>query len=70
MTDDTPQSREPSELAQRINRLKKSVLDSVRERERLPQPLFWSLFNHEIQDIKRDRAIERQRRKILLGVDL
>lgn len=51
---------EPSALAQEIKRLNSSVMKTLQTRERLPQPLFWSLFNDQLKSIKETK--EKQRR--------
>ena len=64
--DDT---HEPSAVAKRISRLKNASLSAIGKRERLAQPLFWSLFQSEIEEIRKKKSEERLLRKILLGIE-
>jgi TATA-binding protein-associated factor Taf7 len=48
-----------SELAQEIKDFQSSIADAMKKRERLPQPLFWSLFNSRIKDIRKRRELLR-----------
>ena len=48
-----------SPLAQAVNRLKQASFKTARERERVPQPLFWSLFRTEIDSIKEKKQTKR-----------
>jgi TATA-binding protein-associated factor Taf7 len=50
---------ERSYLAQEISNLKSTVLKAASERERLPQPLFWSLFNSRLKEIRKAKQLER-----------
>jgi hypothetical protein len=43
---------EPSSVARAVERLKAASFKTAREREQVPQPLFWSLFHAQLQDIK------------------
>lgn len=54
---DCPQ--EKSVIAREIEHLQSTVLRFAKDRERLPQPLFWSLFNSRIKDIKREKELAR-----------
>jgi hypothetical protein len=54
-----PTPREPSRVAQKIERLRRASLQAAQERERLPQPLFWSLFQHKIEEMKREKELRR-----------
>ena len=47
---DIPQ---PSPVARAVSRLKSASMQAARERETLPQPLFWSLFHSQLADIKK-----------------
>ncbi len=60
---DNSQGNKPlSPVALRLARLKQSVLRATAARERLPQPLFWSLFHGELESLKESRREERARR--------
>jgi len=50
---------ERSATAKEIADLQDKILKFARNRERLPQPLFWSLFNSRIRDIKKNKELER-----------
>lgn len=54
-------------LAERLDRLKQATFRTVTRRERLPQPLFWSLFHSEVREIKRKKDELRLARKAFLG---
>ena len=60
---------EPSMVAKRVQTLKNSAFNAVKKRDRLAQPLFWSLFLSEINEIKQAKARQKLMRKILLGVE-
>ena len=48
-----------SPIARAVARLKEVSFNAARERERLPQPLFWSVFGHELQRIKKEKKALR-----------
>lgn len=50
---------ERSAVAREVEDLQKTVLRLARDRERLPQPLFWSLFNSRLRDIKKHKDLAR-----------
>jgi TATA-binding protein-associated factor Taf7 len=50
---------ERSALAEDLANLKNTITRLVENRERLPQPMFWSLFNARINDIKKQKELER-----------
>lgn len=50
---------EKSAVAREVDDLQKTILRLARERERLPQPLFWSLFNSRLRDIKKHKELSR-----------
>jgi hypothetical protein len=54
-----PQQTERSQTAKEIADLQERILRLARDRERLPQPLFWSLFNSRIQEIKKEKELKR-----------
>jgi hypothetical protein len=50
---------ERSAVAHDLANLKSTITRLVEDRERLPQPMFWSLFNARINDIKKQKELER-----------
>jgi hypothetical protein len=48
-----------SHLAEELQELKSTILRVASERERLPQPLFWSLFRTRIDAIRKAKEVER-----------
>lgn len=52
-------STERSQTAKEIAALQEKILRLANERERLPQPLFWSLFNSRIAEIRKNKDIAR-----------
>jgi hypothetical protein len=59
--DDTERDPAPerSAVAREVEDLQKTVLRLARDRDRLPQPLFWSLFNTRLRDIKKHKDLAR-----------
>jgi hypothetical protein len=57
--------RQPSALAREIEALRDKVKDLTEARSRLPQPLFWSLFNSRIREIKERKEAERTIKAVL-----
>lgn len=57
-----------SVTSRKVKELKRAVLDASSKRERLPQPLFWSLFRSRLSDIKRAKERTRLLRNLLDGV--
>lgn len=62
---ETREGADPSDVALRLQELKSSTMRAARERARLPQPLFWSLFHAEIKELKRKKALARTLDEIL-----
>jgi hypothetical protein len=60
----------PSSLAVRVRRLQDVTVRAVAARERLPQPLFWSVFRAELNEIKLRKARERAAAAALGIIDL
>jgi len=56
-------------LAEKLSNLKSATLGVVSRRERLPQPLFWSLFHTELDSIKKRRKKQRETLAALFKVD-
>ena len=46
-------------IASGLARLKSSALKAAGDRERLPQPLFWSLFHAQLESLKREKELRR-----------
>ena len=51
--------QQPSAIAQSVARLKSASFRAARERERVPQPLFWSLFAAQLEEIKAHKRTRR-----------
>ena len=56
-----------SVLAEEIKRLKAAVDRATDKRGRLPQPLFWSLFNNAIDTIKKKKLARDLVKDVLNG---
>lgn len=56
---------ERTQTANEIAALHEKLMRLARERERLPQPLFWSLFNSRIQEIKKNKELQRMLSEVL-----
>lgn len=72
MCDDEPEAVESNQsgrsaVAEDLADLKSTVTRLVESRERLPQPIFWSLFNARINDIKKHKELERLLSSSLTG---
>ena len=65
LTEQERQPREKSSIAAEIERLKKASFNAASERERVPQPLFWSLFNSQIRELKKEKKALRALEEIL-----
>lgn len=50
----------PTAAAQRLRTLKQASFRAAEKRERLPQPLFWSLFHEELRQIKKEKRRDRE----------
>ena len=48
-----------SKLSEELDRLKRASIDALSSRERIPQPLFWSLFHSELAGLKKRKHLER-----------
>ncbi|NDC36450.1 MAG: hypothetical protein EBZ48_00165 [Proteobacteria bacterium] len=57
----------PSDIARAVERLRSASFRTAREREHVPQPLFWSLFSSELQSIKSKKRAARQLSSIFGG---
>jgi hypothetical protein len=60
---------ERSHIADEIDDLRSTILRLANDRERLPQPLFWSLFNSRLKDIKRTKELSRLLKDAFNGTD-
>ncbi len=56
-----------TELSERLHRLKKAALTAADRRERIPVPLYWSLFHSQVRDVRKVRAHQRLVRCLLIG---
>lgn len=54
-----------SDIADELSELKKTILRFSQERDRLPQPLFWSLFHSRIAEIKKIKNRCRELEELL-----
>jgi hypothetical protein len=63
--EESPQPIEKSAIATEIDSLHDKILRLASNRERLPQPLFWSLFNSRISEIKRSKDLARLLKDVL-----
>lgn len=59
-----------SEVAYHLQHLKAAVWKTIKKREKLPQPLFWSLFHVEVRELKQRRQKERLLKKIFQGLEI
>lgn len=57
----------PSPIAAEIAELQSSIKRAMGKRERLPQPMFWSLFHSRIKDIRKRRELKRVLSQFLDG---
>ena len=60
--------REETVIARRLARLKAATESAAAKRERLPQPLFWSLFRSQIEELRKDKERARMLREALEGL--
>lgn len=63
--EDFLQPQGPSDVARRVRKLQSSVLEAAAKRKRLPQPLFWSLFHNELEEIRRSKERKRLLSKLV-----
>jgi hypothetical protein len=56
-----------SVIAEDIADLQKTVRRLAEQREVLPQPLFWSLFQARLEGIRKQKEIDRTLRACLIG---
>lgn len=56
--------REISVVAAQLRKLKSTLFRIAEHRERIPQPLFWSLFHSQLHEIKEEKARVRLLRSI------
>ena len=52
---------------ERVERLRKVAVTEANKRERLPQPLFWSLLTNELRAIRRQKRLIRVVEEIFGG---
>lgn len=53
------EKKQPSYAAREIQRLKTATIEAAEKRERLPQPLFWSLFHSALNNVREQKERER-----------
>ena len=54
-------------FAKELSKLKENVLRAANERERLPQPLFWSLFNSRLESLRSQKRKKRALEEVFNG---
>lgn len=64
-TSDQEHVTKPSSISSEVAELKETILRFAKERDRLPQPLFWSLFNSRISEIKKTKSQCRELKDLL-----
>jgi len=65
--DDSIEDFRAKRIAARLETLKKATLAAAAKRERLPQPLFWSLFHSQIKEIRASKERLREASELLSG---
>jgi len=66
-SEDQEEPKGRSEVALEIERLKRASFKTAATREKIPQPLFWSLFGHALRSIRGRKERERAMRELLYG---
>ena len=66
---ETDETTAKSEIAEELSSLKNSVTKAINERSRLPQPLFWSLFNSKIKELRERKERSRRLEELLSKLD-
>jgi TATA-binding protein-associated factor Taf7 len=64
-----PPQDERSAIAQEIRELHTTITRLANERERLPQPLFWSLFHNRLNKIRKTKELTRTLAQVLDGIE-
>jgi len=54
-----------SQMSKDLEALRRTILDAAAKRGRLPQPLFWSLFNSRLKTIKDAKLLRRMMDELL-----
>ncbi|MBP9838495.1 MAG: hypothetical protein KBC84_07250 [Proteobacteria bacterium] len=54
------QEEQNSQLSKKVDKLREVSLKAIAARERVPQPLFWSLFHSRLNEIKEKRKSLRK----------
>lgn len=57
----------PTLVAQQLRQLRSRVFSLVEKRERLPHPLFWSVFCGEVAELRKRKEKERLERALWLS---
>ena len=57
--------KEPTPVAEELRRLQAATIAAMEKRERLPQPLFWSLFHSELDKVRKAKKQERLLQEVL-----
>ena len=66
--DEFSMAQPPSAVALKLKRLKSATFKAAQTRERLPHPLFWSLFLTEVSELKKKKEEKRLIDRLVLGV--
>jgi len=59
----------PTEIAEKLTRLKRAMVSAAETRTRLPVPLYWSLFHSQVKEVRKVKARERLLRTLFIGSD-
>ena len=59
-----PEFPQASGVAERLRRLKDATVHLVDTRERLPQPLFWTVVHTEVAELRKRRAKTREEKRV------
>ncbi len=66
---ETSQALEKSPVSKKLEKLKTVSLKLIATRNTLPQPLFWSLFGHKIEEIRAERKKVREKKAQMFNCD-
>ena len=66
--DEFSMAQPPSAVALKLKRLKSATFKAAQNRERLPHPLFWSLFLTEVSELKKKKDEKRLIDRLVLGI--
>lgn len=66
---ETTEAVEKSPVSKKLEKLKAVSLNLIATRSHLPQPLFWSLFGHKINEIRAERKKIREKKAQMFNCD-